>query len=275
MKSILLVFLFLAAAVAIPLENKNNPLGIQPRITGGQNAQPNQFPYQVGLKLTKFIKGLPFSAWCGGSLISNKVVLTAAHCLLNSNGGMIYLGAHNRSKPTENGRAMVKVWKSNYILHENYDDFLHTDDIALIVLPQKVQLTDKIKVINMPQSSKFDVTGRIAIVSGWGRTGDRKNSTTNILRFADQRIMPDDYCMKPYGIILPSQICVDTSNGKSACQGDSGGPLAIEDSKGSNTVVGLTSYGKVYGCEKGYPVIFTRVSFYLNWIHEKTGIPVQ
>lgn len=76
-------------------------------------------------------------------------------------------------------------------------------------------------------------------------------------------------------LIQPSNICTNGANRKSTCNGDSGGPLVIKEQDGTKTVIGLTSFGSSFGCEKGWPAVFTRVSSYLDWISQRTGVKIR
>ena len=70
-------------------------------------------------------------------------------------------------------------------------------------------------------------------------------------------------------------MCIDTTGGKSACNGDSGGPLQAKQTDGTYVELGVVSYGARAGCEKGFPAVFTRVTKYLGWIGQKTGIDLS
>lgn len=83
--------------------------------------------------------------------------------------------------------------------------------------------------------------------------------------------MTNSGCSPWYGGILTNNvICIKTTGGISTCNGDSGGPLVLAD--GSNTLIGATSFGIVFGCELGWPGVFTRITSYLDWIENNTGV---
>lgn len=71
------------------------------------------------------------------------------------------------------------------------------------------------------------------------------------------------------GLVDEKHICVETSNRKSTCNGDSGGPLVLQ---GTRVQVGLMSFGASTGCEKNVPVVLTRITSYMDWIREQTGL---
>ncbi|XP_039149135.1 serine protease 1 [Drosophila simulans] len=235
---------------------------INGRITNGKNAVENQFPYQVGLS---FI-GLKGSWWCGGSIIDNSWVLTAAHCTAGASYVTVYYGATVRSSP----QFTQTVSKSDWIQHANYVSKTVSNDIALIKT-SPVSFSASVNKINLPAiaSSYSTYVGETAVASGWGRTADTDTGATKNLQFADLTVIPNSVCQKTYGylVVTSKVICVDTSNSISTCQGDSGGPLALD-----GTLIGITSFGAEDGCEIGLPAAFTRVTSYLNWIQDNSGI---
>lgn len=287
MKSFAVLLSALAIASALDVDwNTLRPRHIDPeildtlpditptgRITGGQEASAQQFPYQVGL----FLEVEGGTAFCGGSLIDPEWVLTAGHCVDGVSAATVVLGAHNIRDSNEPGRVEISVPKANLILHEKYDGTTIKNDIALIKIPA-VQLSDKIQTINLPKKSEASANfeGRAAVASGWGRPSDAQSTISDVLRFIDTAVMKLSSC-KLKMLFLPqdTNICIDGKNGKSTCNGDSGGPLAVIESDGSKTVVGATSFGLSFGCEKGYPAAFTRVTSYLDWIVSNTGINLR
>ncbi|XP_037937219.1 collagenase-like [Teleopsis dalmanni] len=269
-----LVFLILALAAVNAFEfrtlqtrNVEMPVLDEPtgRITNGEKATVGQFPYQVGLSLKL---NLYSSSWCGGSLIGNSWVLTAAHCTDGVQSVTVYLGATERTS----AEATYTVSSNNIIIHENWDPTILQNDISLIRIPS-VAYSNRIQAVKLPNiaDSYHLYTGDVVVASGWGRISDSINSVTEDLQWAVLEVISNTKCAMTYGskVILPTNICVDTSDGVSTCQGDSGGPLVLVS---SGVQVGLTSFGAADGCEKGYPVAFTRLTSYLDWIKSHTGV---
>ncbi|XP_061401173.1 serine protease 1-like [Musca vetustissima] len=235
------------------------------RITNGNTATVGQFPYQVGLslKISAFS-----SAWCGGSLIGNNWVLTAAHCTDGISSVTVYLGATVRTS----AEVTYTVSSSDIIIHSGWTANTLKNDISLIRIPA-VSYTSRIQPVQIPAIASFysSYVGDYAIASGWGRISDSATDVTNNLQWARMQIHPNTVCAKTYGslVVTGSNICVATTGGISTCNGDSGGPLVLESSK---IQIGLTSFGAAAGCAKGYPVAFTRLTSYLDWIKTNTGI---
>jgi len=225
------------------------------RIVGGVEAKPHSWPHQVAL----FIDDMYF---CGGSLISEQWVLTAAHCMDGAGFVNVVMGAHNIR---ENEDTQVTVTSTDFFVHESWSSFLLVNDIALIKLPSAVSLNDNIQTVGLPAT---DVSvGDMVTATGWGRPSDSSGGISPVLREVTVPIMSNSDCNSIYGVVTQGNICIDSTGGKGTCNGDSGGPL----NKNGKTY-GITSFGSAAGCEKGYPDAFTRVTHFLDWIQEHTGI---
>ncbi|XP_047486380.1 chymotrypsin BI [Penaeus chinensis] len=238
-----------------PLVDPRIHVNATPRIVGGVEATPHSWPHQAAL----FIDDMYF---CGGSLISNEWVLTAAHCMDGAGFVEVVLGAHNIR---ENEASQVSIVSTDFFTHENWNSWLLTNDIALIRLPSPVSTNSNIKTVRLPSS---DVSvGTTVTPTGWGRPSDSASGISDVLRQVNVPVMTNDECNSVYGIVGDGVVCIDGTGGKSTCNGDSGGPLNL-----NGMTYGITSFGSSAGCEKGYPAAFTRVHYYLDWIEQKTGV---
>lgn len=179
----------------------------------------------------------------------------------------VHLGSTIRSSP----KVKHSVSKDRIIIHEGWNPKTLLNDISLIRIPY-TEFSNAIRAVDLPRRESHYSTyvNDEAVASGWGRTSDSSNAVASRLQYADMRIISNDACRKTYPLnVRASNICVSTSAAVSTCNGDSGGPLVLKHNKEQ---VGLTSFGSSAGCEKELPAAFTRVTSYLDWIKDKTGI---
>jgi len=238
------------------------------RIVGGEEAQPNQWPWIVAL----FID----DAWfCGGSLINENYVLTAAHCVDGALYFDVLAGAHNVRETSEEHR--VEITSFNGFTHPQWDDYDLTNDLALIELPEPIEWNEYIKPSCLPAAGDVAKEGDMVSVIGWGKPSDDAGSISPTLRMVhDLPVISNPDCDDVYGIVGDGVVCVDTTGGRGSCNGDSGGPLIKPESSRANgdkwTQHGIVSFGSARGCEVGLPAAFTRTESYLTWIMENSGM---
>ncbi|XP_022212740.1 serine protease 1-like [Drosophila obscura] len=261
------LFVFLALAVAAasaattPLE-KQTPVpvkDIQGRITNGYNAYEGKVPYIVGLLFAG--NG---NWWCGGSIIGNTWVLTAAHCTNGAESVTINYGASFRTQP----QYTHWVHRNDIVQHHHYNSGNLHNDISLIRTPH-VDFWHLVNKVELPSfNDRYNsYAGAWAVASGWGGTYDG-SPLPDWLQCVDVQIMDQGECSRTWSL-HDNMICINTNGGKSTCGGDSGGPLVTHD---GNRLVGVTSFGSAAGCQSGHPAVFSRVTGYLEWIRDNTGI---
>ncbi|KAG5669666.1 hypothetical protein PVAND_017549 [Polypedilum vanderplanki] len=240
----------------------------QSKIVNGDVSNLGDFPYQVLHYMTD--DGISWYT-CGGSLITREWVLTAGHCVYEFIYFELYFGLIQR--PPGNYTWATAVTGSQYIhLHEKYNDNTLSNDISLIFLsdaPSNLLEFSHIGIIPLPIQSDAEINliGKIASVSGFGRTSD-SGSASNVLRNTTAPIMSNAQCALTFGpYILNSNLCLDTNgtNAGSSCSGDSGGPVTAEI-ENRRVLVGVVSFGAAAGCTLGYPAVNTRVTSYIDWI---------
>ncbi|XP_022218641.2 transmembrane protease serine 12 [Drosophila obscura] len=257
-----------------PLLEKMLPEGAMAmdRIFGGDVGNPHCFPYQVGMLLQR-PKGL---YWCGGSLISEQHVLTAAHCVDMAKRALVFLGANEIKNAKEKGQVRLMVPSSNFHIYPTWNPKRLKDDIALIRLPHAVSFNDRIHPIQLPKRhyEYRNFKNKLAIASGWGRYATGVHAISNVLRYVQLQIIDGRTCKTNFPLSYRgTNICTSGRNSRSTCNGDSGGPLVLQRRQSKKRVlVGITSFGSIYGCDRGYPAAFTKVASYLDWISDETGV---
>lgn len=258
------------------------------RVVGGVNTGKKEFPWLALIEYTK--PGNVIGHHCGSSLINNRYVLTAAHCVsaIPDNWRLtgVRLGewdttsnpdcTRERSGKTDCNDPFVDVQVSEIIPHPQYPgnarDQLH--DIALLRLRTEVTFTDFISPVCLPirpEQRNTIFLGRKMIVSGWGRT--ETNATSNVKQKAELESVATDDCNKRYvtqrRTVTSSQICAGGVEGIDSCRGDSGGPLIMEEFNegyGNYYLTGVVSYGPTPCGLAGWPGVYTLVSAYIEWI---------
>ena len=250
----------------------------EPRIVGGASADPGEYPWQVRLSIYDTVSG--FSYLCGGTLIDPQWVLTAGHCVTESNGSVsvpgdvnVYVDNYDRTDPWEQHRSVINV-----IRHPSYNDFTLDNDIALLRLDTPVTLGDgtyspytKTATIPLIPATIGSLAGVNASVTGWGLTSEG-GSLSNILQEVQLPIIENSVCNDAShynGDITNNMMCAGYDAGmKDSCNGDSGGPLVVLNA-GQWNLAGIVSWGD--GCAQPYkPGVYTRISQYVSWINSYT-----
>jgi len=270
MKVFALVLLCACSIWALPIEEPlpNNSVAkavplkdIGSRITNGSPASSGQFPWQVALYLS--VSG--GTVFCGGSLISQNWVLTAAHCAQGVTGVTGYFGVISLTVTT--GRETRTA--SRAIVHASYSSSTLANDVALLQLNSALTLSNTIRTISLATSalsSGVDVT-----VSGWGVTSDNSGTISNTLNYVSLSSIANSQCSSYYGSLHEGIVCVLGGSGQSTCSGDSGGPLIT--GSGTNAVqVGVVSFVSAQGCTRNYPSGYGRVAYYRSWISTNAGV---
>ncbi|CAG9855669.1 unnamed protein product [Phyllotreta striolata] len=267
------VALFILVFIIIDVRTASVPIGnfanARLKIVGGDEAVPHAYPYQVALIIDN-------SQLCGGSLISQNYVLTAAHCAseMYERNVDIILGAHNVSS---NESTQVRRKPSKITINKNFNYTSLQNDIALIKLNQPAPINAFIKPIELISRTEANNTldGQTATSTGWGLTKDVKypniKDMSDVLMVVEVPILLLKSCRKYYKdqhiqFVTSKNICTDGTNKKGTCNGDSGGPL-VYDGK----LIGVVSGGANL-CEIEAPSVFTNVGRYLNWIEKHSDV---
>ncbi|XP_050408876.1 chymotrypsin-like serine proteinase isoform X1 [Patella vulgata] len=231
------------------------------RIVGGSDAKSGQFPWQVSLQ---FDVGGAFAHICGGSLIAEDRVLTAAHCVEGTSASdlRVVLGILRLDHVDETEQILSL---SSLVIHPEYDGEADgsPNDFAVLRLSGTANTASSaISIIDMADKGD-DFTGEECTLSGWGRLSGG-GALPNTLQWVNMKQISNAQCAVDMtdvtgGKIGPGHICVSQAD-TSACNGDSGGPMVC-----SGVLAGVASW-VVGGCLTNYPSVYGRVSEYRNWI---------
>ncbi|XP_055912024.1 phenoloxidase-activating factor 3-like [Eupeodes corollae] len=249
------------------------------RILNGETAFLFEFPWMALLEYNT-TAGRNFL--CAGSLISDRYILTAAHCFASPNAQLISvrLGEHDTSKeidcegyggqfdrecapPVQNHRI------DDVIIHNDFRFGIFANDIALIRLQTKVAYEDTVIPICLPISKDLIRNLDSATVAGWGLT--LNGNTSNVLQKAHLPVLANEYCGKLFARnFTSSHICAGGRRGVDTCKGDTGGPLFARTGSYFPKFVqyGIMSGGgsAVCGGNSTIPSIYTNVIDYVPWI---------
>uniref|UniRef100_A0A182PMI3 Peptidase S1 domain-containing protein n=1 Tax=Anopheles epiroticus TaxID=199890 RepID=A0A182PMI3_9DIPT len=195
------------------------------KVAGGTIAKTEQFPHLVAIIL---LFGDGSDTLCGGSILADRFILTAAHCLYGMREATIIPGQSAVQIPFPPDVVTVTVKPSDTILHPGYDPVDILNDIALIRLPQPLIFSSRVQPIRLPSwtNAHVDLAGYDSIVSGWGAQSNDDfaevvDEMRLELRYATNTIVPNAVCHRVYGSIIRSQqICVAGEGGRNPCQGD-------------------------------------------------------
>ncbi|XP_053696259.1 brachyurin-like [Sabethes cyaneus] len=234
------------------------------RITNGQEASPGQFPYQIAL-LSTFTGG---TGLCGGSVLTNNFILTAAHCVQNALGGTAIIGAHDRTA-NEASQQRIAFGAAGIRIHAGYTPTNVRNDIAVVQLNSAIVFNDRVRPVRIPAvGDSRTFAGLTGTVSGFGRIADGSQTTAAVLRFTSNPILTEADCLTDWAnnanLIQAQNICLSGEGGRSSCNGDSGGPVTVAE--GGSLQVGIVSFGSAAGCSIGMPSVHVRVTHFRDWI---------
>ncbi len=241
----------------------------QAKITGGTDTDISEFPWQIYLEAGNYT--------CGGSIISGRWIITAAHCTKDDSNVtipasqmLVTVGANNPRIVTEGKDYLV----SQVIPHENYNPNTLENDIALLRLYDSISYPNAtpIKLVSsLDAIDGFTDPGVLSWVTGYGLTRVRPATYPSTLQKVQLPLVSNAVASTVWSTIASTDLMAGYANaGMDACSGDSGGPLVVPVSTGYK-LAGIVSWGSnncnTYGA-------YTRVSLFESWITQKTGIEI-
>ncbi|KAL0870358.1 hypothetical protein ABMA27_005368 [Loxostege sticticalis] len=236
------------------------------RIIGGKPVQTiTAHPHQAGI-IALLTSG--FTSICGGSLISNKRILTAAHCWYDGQNRATQFTVVLGSTTIFSGG--TRLVTKDVAVHPNWNTKDVTHDIAIAKI-NTVSFNNNIQQIPLPSVSEvnLDFAGLTGTVAGYGKTSDAQNSfpPTTSLQYIDLPIITNQVCQRSFQLnIHGSHLCTSGNGRVGTCDGDSGGPLTVIHNR-RRIQVGIVSFGLGDSCQTGHPSVYTRVTAFLNWIN--------
>ncbi|XP_062140345.1 brachyurin [Drosophila sulfurigaster albostrigata] len=263
------VILLLIAALLAEAAPPQQLDQIKGRIITGTDASVGQFPWQVILKRDEWDDLL-----CGGSIISDSWVLTAGHCAYGRDSLYLVFGTIELNDESAQSMTSTKLY-----VHPNYNDKMN-NDVALVQLPQPLTFTNNIQPITLVSSTQSVNTyvGTEATIAGFGLVDDEYLDYSQVLQYAQVQVIANDKCSAVFGtsVVLSSTMCAQGNAGSnmSTCSGDSGGPLIINNN-GAWLQIGINSFVAEDRCTTGLPSGYVRLTSFIDYIAETTGLALS
>ncbi|KAG7200785.1 hypothetical protein KM043_003160 [Ampulex compressa] len=233
--------------------------GSKTRIIGGRPADPREWPWMAALLKQDVIQ------YCGGVLITDRHILTAAHCVYKYRPRdiKVRLGEYDLTSNEETRSLDFAVTETR--IHRDFDYGTYENDIAIVKIHRPTTFNAYIWPVCLPPIRQ-SFENKNAVVTGWGTQYYGGPASTVLMEVAVP-IWPQDKCARSFTQRIPNTaMCAGAyEGGRDACQGDSGGPLLHQLANGRWVNVGIVSWGIRCG-EPGRPGIYTRVNAYLDWI---------
>lgn len=247
------VNLILLATVSYALPNNRH------RIISGNEIDIAKVPFLASLSNGS-------GHYCGGSIISERWILTAAHCIGDPTS--TDLAVRVGSSRHANGGQLVRVRR--IVQHHLWNPSTIDYDFALLELAEVLELGKELQAVELPVKDEDVANGKLLLVSGWGKTESGSSSNSATLRAVEVPVVNQKKCEKMYSDfvqVTPRMLCAGhDEGGKDMCNEDSGGPLVD-----GNKQVGVVSWSKECAAV-GNPGVYARVAAVRDWIEKVAGV---
>ncbi|KAL7035925.1 hypothetical protein ACKWTF_008625 [Chironomus riparius] len=254
-------------------------------IVNGRMALRGQFPWLAAY----YHNDEGFNGYiCGGSLVSQKIVITAAHCINDKSEpsfvrkpdqAIIYLGRYNLRSDAERGYLFSGVTK--FIMHADWNPRVdsYDGDIAAIVLLRTIQFTNLIQPICLWDSTNnyADIIDHKGVVAGYGKT-QTSVAESSIPYWSELPVVDERTCFESNNVFLTMTsrrtFCGGNKDGTGPCNGDSGGAFIVRS--GSKYYLrGIVSAAlfsqEKFMCDTSNYAVFTDVAAFKDWIYIHIG----
>lgn len=247
--------------------------GEEPKVVGGKRAPPGAYPWQVSLSIAS--RRDPVAGhFCGGSIFSERWIVTAAHCIESTDPTDVVVIAGTQTLDAHVVRRRVK----RFVLRADFDLISRDNDVGLVELDEPMKINaamTPIQILAPEREGEALIPGVKLTVVGWGATVENGVKVRD-LRYAETPIVDRTACNRPLaydGRVKLTMICAGSRTGRTtdACQGDSGGPLTATMPAGPR-LVGVVSWGD--GCAQPNRVgVYARMVLYNQWIADCVAKP--